>query len=125
MSKLAKFVKEFGIVLFMVVHLRKTNDSKSFEEGGRPSLDDLRGSGTLKQYSWDVLGLSRNQQHPNASSANTTEVCVLKCRFTGRTGPADYLKFDEVTGRMNGVECPPDYFQSKGTRPRPVGSNEY
>lgn len=125
MSKLAKFVKEFGIVLFMVVHLRKTDGKKSFEEGGRPSLDDLRGSGTLKQYTWDVLGLSRNQQHPDSAAANTTEVSVLKCRFTGRTGQADFLAFDQVTGRMNTVEEPVNYHSKSGTSKRPMGSNEY
>lgn len=115
MTKLAKFVKEFDIILFLVVHLRKTDNSnqKSFEEGLRPSLDDLRGSGSLKQLSWDVIGLSRNQQHEDPYCANTTEVCVLKSRFTGRTGVADYLHFDNTTGRLFGVPKPVDYHKKK------------
>lgn len=115
MTKLAKFVKEFNIILFLVVHLRKTDNSnqKSFEEGLRPSLDDLRGSGSLKQLSWDVIGLSRNQQHEDPYCANTTEICVLKSRFTGRTGVADYLHFDNATGRMLGVGKPINYHKKK------------
>ena len=114
MTKLAKFVKEFNLVLFLVVHLRKTDSSKSksFETGGRPTLDDLRGSGSLKQLSWDVIGLCRNQQHPDPRTANTTEVSVLKCRYTGRTGVADYLEFDSVTGRMMATPRPHNFFDS-------------
>jgi len=122
MTKLAKFVKEFNVVLFMVVHLRKTGNGKSFEEGERPSLDDLRGSGTLKQLSWDVIGLCRNQQHSDKATANTTETCVLKCRLTGRNGPADYLHYGDLTGRMTLVERPDDFFDS-GTRGGGKGSN--
>lgn len=117
MTKLAKFVKEFNVVLFLVVHLRKgDNASVPFELGAVPSLDDLRGSATLKQLSWDVIGLSRNQQHKSSYCANTTEVTVLKCRFTGRTGTSDYLYFNEETGRMISVEKPSGYRESKRLR---------
>lgn len=117
MTKLAKFVKEFGVVLFLVVHLRKADNAAiPFEQGAIPSLDDLRGSAALKQLSWDVLGLSRNQQHTNSMCANTTEVTVLKCRFTGRTGESDYLYFNEDTGRMLNIDKPHDYRAGKRIR---------
>lgn len=117
MTKLAKFVKEFNVVLFLVVHLRKGDSmSTPFEQGAVPSLDDLRGSATLKQLSWDVLGLSRNQQHKSDYCANTTEVTVLKCRFTGRTGTADYLYFNGETGRMMSIEKPTNYREPKRMR---------
>lgn len=106
MTKLAKIAKEFGIIIFLVVHLKKSSDSKSFEEGLKPSLDDLRGSASIKQLSWDVIFLTRNQQHPDPFCANTSLVTIGKCRFTGRTGDADYLHFDERTGRMIKVERP-------------------
>lgn len=117
MTKLAKFVKSYGVTLFLVVHLRKNGtDSIPFELGSVPTLDDLRGSASLKQLSWDVFGLARNQQHTNDYCANTTESTVLKCRFTGRTGTADYLHFNETTGRMLGVEKPAGYRQGRGIR---------
>lgn len=109
MTKLAKFVKETGTILFLVVHLRKSSEGTSFEEGAPPTLDDLRGSGTLKQLSWDVIGLSRPQQHPDPVCANTTEVTSLKCRFTGNLGIADYLYYDQFTGRMINTEKPANY----------------
>ncbi len=114
MTKLAKFVKEFNCVLFLVVHLRKSDISRSsFELGAKPTLDDLRGSGTLKQLSWDVIGLTRNQQHEDSYTANTTEISVLKCRLTGRTGTCDYLHFNDTTGRLFAVDKPPLWGKKK------------
>ena len=101
MTKLAKFVKSTGVTLFLVVHLRKSiHSNKSFENGAIPSIDDLKGASGIKQCSWDILALSRNQQHPDPICANTSQIHVLKCRFTGRTGVAGFLYFDDKTGRM-------------------------
>lgn len=112
MTKLAKMVKELNITIFLIVHLKKS-DGKPFEEGYVPTLDDLRGSGTLKQLSWMVIAIARNQQHEDAFCANTSELTVLKCRFTGRTGVSDYLNFNDETGRMIPVPKPHNYRVSK------------
>jgi len=117
MTKLAKFVKETGVIIFLVIHLKKPEGTrKSFEEGAVPSLDDLRGSGTLKQLIWDGIGLSRNQQHSDPFCRNITELTVLKCRLTGRTGKAGYLHFNDHTGRMVAVEPPPNYYPPKKSK---------
>ena len=117
MTKLAKMVKELSITIFLVVHLKKT-DGKPFEEGYVPSLDDLRGSGTLKTMSWTVIAIARNQQHEDNFCANTSELWVLKCRLTGRTGVADYLNFNDKTGRMVPVPKPGNYRPPKrGLKP--------
>ena len=113
MTKLAKLAKELEVVIFLVVHLRKEGSGRSFEQGAVPSLDDLRGSGSLKQLSWDVLALSRNQQHFDPVCRNTTKVTVLKCRFTGRTGTAGYLRFNEDDGRMVAVPEPNGYEEKR------------
>jgi twinkle protein len=113
MTKLAKLAKELEVVIFMVVHLRKEGSGRSFEQGTVPSLDDLRGSGSLKQLSWDVIALSRNQQHFDPHCRNVTKLTTLKCRFTGRTGPSGYLKFDEHTGRMEAVPEPSNYNEER------------
>lgn len=115
MTKLAKMTKELNITLFLVCHLRKT-DGKSFEEGYVPTLDDLRGSGTLKQLPWLILTGSRNQQHDDEFCANTTLITVLKNRFSGKTGSADYLHFQSNTGRMVAVPEPSGYIQQKNQR---------
>lgn len=110
MSKLAKFAKEFKVTIFNVVHLSNpSNKEESFELGAVPTLSHLRGSGSIKHLSWIVIALSRNQQHPNVKCRNTTELNVLKCRLTGRTGVADYLEFIDSTGRMIETVKPANY----------------
>lgn len=100
MSKLKKLTQELSIWIGLIVHLRKTSGGKSFEEGAVPTLDDLRGSGSIKQLSNSVFAISRNQQDPDPVQRNTSQIHVLKCRFTGRTGSSDHLYFNENTGRM-------------------------
>lgn len=100
MTKLAKIVKELNVVIFLVVHLRKAQQGKSFEEGHVPTSDDLRGSGSIKQLSWDVIALARNQQEPDPIKRNTTGLHVLKSRFCGSTGKAGHVFYDDQTGRM-------------------------
>lgn len=100
MSKLKKLTQELNCWIGLIVHLRKTSGGKSFEEGAVPTLDDLRGSGSIKQLSNNVYALSRNQQDPDPVVRNTSHLHVLKCRFTGRTGSSDFLYFHEQTGRM-------------------------
>lgn len=100
MHNLKSLTVELGIYIGLIVHLKKAPQGKSFEEGYTPSLDDLRGSGGIKQLANSVYSLSRNQQHVNEIAKNTSTITVLKCRYTGRTGTADYLYFEDQTGRM-------------------------
>ena len=61
MSDLLKITKKHNIWLGIVSHLRKgLVGSKNFEEGKMPSLDDIKGSGSIKQISFDIIGFSRN-----------------------------------------------------------------
>ena len=53
MNELLKLVKRHSVYIGLVSHLRKTpNQSKSFEEGKLPSLDDVRG---CLAYNTDVM----------------------------------------------------------------------
>ena len=100
MHNLASLAVELNCHISLISHLKKAPQGKSFEEGYVPNLDDLRGSGGIKQLAYTVLALSRDQQADVAEARNTSLVTVLKCRYTGRTGPADYLLFNDETGRM-------------------------
>lgn len=99
MTKLANLANELNIWIGVISHLRKA-DGKPFEEGAVPSLDHLRGSASLKQLSYQVIALSRNQQDTDYIRRNTSQVTVLKNRFTGRTGPAGRVYYDPDTGLM-------------------------
>jgi twinkle protein len=47
-----------------------------------------------------VIALERNQQSTDPILANTTVVRILKNRYTGDTGIATNLVYDNSTGRM-------------------------
>jgi len=57
-------------------------------------------SGSIKQISFDVIGFARNQESDDEKERNTMMLSVLKCRFTGQTGPAGKLYYNHKTGRM-------------------------
>lgn len=107
MHNLKNLTVELGIYIGLISHLKKAGGSgPSFEEGAVPTLDDLRGSGGIKQLSNSVFALSRNQQAETETERNTTQLHVLKSRKTGDTGPADFLSFDRLTGTF-GEGCDP------------------
>ena len=111
MTKLAKLVKETGAIIFLVVHLKKGQGDESFEKGTMPDLDDLRGSSTIKQLSWYVLGAARNQQHEDEYCRNIMELAVLKAgrKGGGRTGNSDLLYLNPETSRYENVIEPTNY----------------
>jgi twinkle protein len=102
MTKLRTLVAETGITLFLVSHLRRGSGT-AHEDGGRISLQDLRGSQSIAQLSDIVIGMERNQQHEDEEVRNTTTVRILKNRYAGETGPACWLRYDKFTGRIH--EC--------------------
>ena len=99
MTKLRQLVAETGIGMFLVSHLRRPL-GKGHEEGSKISLSELRGSASIAQLSDMVIGLERNQQAEDEISRNVTTVRVLKNRFSGLTGPATTLQYNQITGRM-------------------------
>lgn len=101
MSSLLKIVKRYNIHLTLISHLRKSGgESKSFEEGVMPNLDAIKGSGSIKQISFDIIAFARNLMHPEQSERNTVKFAVLKSRFTGDTGRCGSAKYNPLTGRL-------------------------
>lgn len=104
MTRLRTLVQELDIALFLVSHLRRSNDSTPHEEGGVTSLSQLRGSAGIGQLADVVIGLERNGQADNPIERNLTTLRILKNRYTGETGVASYLLWDKNTGRLKEVE---------------------
>jgi len=100
MTMLRSFAEETGCGLLIVSHLRRPPNGKSHEEGLMPSLTDLRSSHAIAQLSDMVLALGRNSQSDDADERNTTEVRILKNRFSGETGGACSLHYAPETGRL-------------------------
>ena len=102
MNDLLRLVKKYPDVwVGLVSHLRKTGaGSAGFETGRMPHLDDIKGSGSIKQISFDIIAFARDTTSQDQGVRNTVEFSVLKSRWTGDTGPAGGAKFDPLTGRM-------------------------
>ena len=101
MSDLLKIVKKHNIWLGLISHLRKApGGGKSFEEGNLASIDDIKGSGSIKQISFDIIAFARNLVSDDDAERNTIKFRVLKSRFTGKTGSAGAASYSTETGRL-------------------------
>jgi twinkle protein len=101
MSDLLKITKKHNIWLGIISHLRK--GEKPFEEGHLPSIDDIKGSGSIKQISFDIIAFARNMVAATDNERNTIKLRVLKSRFTGQTGDCGSTKYNTDTGRLSDV----------------------
>lgn len=112
MNDLLRLVKRHNVWIGLVSHLRKSpTGGTAFEEGKLPSLDDIRGSGSIKQVSFDVLAFARKMQSENEVERNTIKMAALKCRYTGLTGGVSGAYYDHQTGRlMKAEEAPLEQF---------------
>jgi len=97
MTRLASLAQETGAVIVLVVHLNR-GEGKPHEEGRPVAMRDLRGSGGIAQLSHTIIAIERNQQDEETRHLST--VRVLKCRWTGDTGVAGYMRYDRDTGRL-------------------------
>lgn len=104
MTKLRSAIERTGIGVIAICHLTKAEKGKSHEEGGQVSLDDLRGSGTLKQIPDTILALERDQQGENPDEAY---IRVLKNREFGDLGRCQRLVYSKVTGLLESAEMTP------------------
>lgn len=85
MKELASMTRELKFNLQVVSHIRKSDNSrKPAEEGGRVKIDDMKGSGAVKQWANFVIALERNQQAEDQDEARTTTVRILKARGVGK-----------------------------------------
>lgn len=104
MSDLLKITKQYNVWLGLISHLRKAMGGKSFEEGNLASIDDIKGSGSIKQISFDIIAFARNLVAEDDMEKNTVKFRVLKSRFTGRTGDAGAAVYDPKTTRLKATD---------------------
>jgi twinkle protein len=102
MTRLAELVVETGVGVIGVVHLKRTNNPVSFNEGAEVSLTDLRGSSQLEALSFNVWAAERDQQ--SDTQADILTLRNLKNREWGYTGVADKLVYNHTTGRLTPIE---------------------
>lgn len=107
LTDLRSLVEATGVGVIAIVHLKKA-PGVSHEEGGRVTMDHLRGSGALKQIPDSILAIECDQQgeHPDMSTLR-----LLKNREFGDRGECDTMRYDSGTGRL--LPCAPEEFQNE------------
>jgi hypothetical protein len=101
MNDLLRLVKRHNVWIGLVSHLRKVSvGGKSFEQGKLPSMDDIRGSGSIKQVSFDIIAFARDMDSPDEAVRNAIKAAVLKSRTMALTGPVKGARYDHKTGRL-------------------------
>jgi twinkle protein len=85
-TKLKTLCMNLNIALIVVIHQNRQGQ--------------IRGTAGVEQLSNIVLKLYRDNTDPNPWRRNVTKIMVEKNRFCGRTGPACYLWYNEMTGRL-------------------------
>lgn len=111
MTALRSLVENSGAGMILISHLRvPQGKSKPHEEGGRVTLNELRGSGSIKQLSDNIIAVERNQQ---ADDPNVARLRVLKNRLFGVTGLADTLRYNPETGRLLTDDVPDEFLEGE------------
>ena len=98
-SVLRTLVEETGIGLILLSHLRRSEGDKGWEDGKSVTMNALRGSASIGQLSDMIISMQRDLQ----ADDNTTQVNILKNRFSGETGHACDLHFDLATGCLSEI----------------------
>ena len=108
MNDLLRLVKKYpDCWIGLISHLRKTKPGdKSFEQGEMPTLDDIKGSGSIKQISFDIVAFARDMTAESQKKRNTIKIAVLKSRFSGLTGAVRGAYYQYDTGRFIPVDEP-------------------
>lgn len=85
-TKMKTLTMNLGIACICVIHINRQGQ--------------VRGSAGPEQVSNIVIRLERDKKDPDEWRRNITKVSVEKNRFCGRTGPACYLFYNEITNRL-------------------------
>lgn len=116
MTGLSSMVEELDFGMIAIVHLKRTGDNKSYNEGRPVTLSDLRGSGGIEHMSHVVISLERNQQDEEVK--HFSQLRLLKDRDLGDTGVADVLQYFPDSGRLKAADNNPfekvEGFEAKG-----------
>lgn len=118
--KLRSMIERTGVSVIAIAHVRKEKSGeRSAEEGAALNLSALKGSGSLKQVPDVILAKERDQQAETEEERDVSMIRVLKVRRGGKTGPADFLRYNPKTGRL--APCDPPKAKSNFDDEEPAG----
>jgi twinkle protein len=102
MDAVLKFAKETDTCVILVSHMRKPDG----EDPHAVSEYHLLGSSAINQIAFNTILLSRDKMHESKIVKNSTKIRLVKCRRTGETGNAGWLRYDDETTHLHSSTDP-------------------
>jgi twinkle protein len=97
-NKLNEVCQELKICIFMISHVRKTDESSlTYETGKKPMHDSIIGSSSLKQYAHCVYTMSRDVTDPESP----LHIHIIKDRVFNGLGTSSPLRYNAFTGKLD------------------------
>lgn len=96
MDTLLKFAKETDTCVIAVSHMKKPSEDNPHAV----SEYQLMGSSSINQIAFNTILLSRDKMNECPIKKSSTRLQLVKCRRTGNTGEAGWLKYDPETTHM-------------------------
>lgn len=89
-TKLKTLTLNLNICLVCVIHINRQGQ--------------IRGSAGPEQVANNVVRLSRDKNEVDEWRRNVTAMTVEKCRLSGKTGPACWVYYNSMTGRLEEIK---------------------
>lgn len=102
MDTLLKFAKETDTAIIAVSHMKKPSEDNPHAV----SEYQLMGSSSINQIAFNTILLSRDKMNPDPVKKSATKLQLVKCRRTGNTGEAGWLKYDHETTHLFATSNP-------------------
>jgi len=102
MDTLLKFAKETDTCVIAVSHMRKPSD----ENPHSVSEYQLMGSSSINQIAFNTILMSRDKLNSDPVKRSATRIQLVKCRRTGNTGEAGWLRYDHETTNLFATSNP-------------------
>ena len=104
MDTLLKFAKETDTAIIAVSHMKKPSEDNPHAV----SEYQLMGSSSINQIAFNTILLSRDKMNECQIKKSATKLQLVKCRRTGNTGEAGWLRYDHETTHLFATSNPYD-----------------
>ncbi len=102
MDTLLKFAKETDTCVIAVSHMRKPSEDNPHAV----SEYNLMGSASINQIAFNTILISRDKMNEDSAKRSATKLQLVKCRRTGNTGEAGWLRYDHNTTHLFATSNP-------------------
>lgn len=109
MDTLLKFAKETDTAVIAVSHMKKPSE----DDPHAVSEYQLMGSSSINQIAFNTILLSRDKMNDDPVKRSCTKLQLVKCRRTGNTGEAGWLKYDHETTHLFATANPYEQVMSE------------